>query len=174
MDNSTQDIHLKTVFNPKAPNVNNDKNDFSWEPSEDEINFLHKAFTMFETRKFEKTVDDRINERSRSSKQEYVQSPDENTIETASNDETQLNDPEEEQEIFETPVSQADSKEPIDEETDFEEIPQKEDNVLVSADAKTIDEIVKRKRGESDESIKQVTDDTILEKILKQKKKDEI
>ena len=53
----TNAILLKTVFNPKAPNISNDKKEFIWEPTPDEIDFLFQAFNLFPSSSQKQTND---------------------------------------------------------------------------------------------------------------------
>ena len=168
----TKAIQLKTIFDLKAPNVSNDKKNFTWEPTSEEISFLFQAFNVFPSSSQKQTF--KVTEEPEKNK--HVE-----TTDKASSELEEIPDKEEQREPFEeevtpneeTPSSETESdKSDESEDDEFDKKPQ--DRVLIAADAKTIDEIVKRKRGNGDVTFKEANDDSILDKILRQKKKGEL
>jgi len=178
----TKAIQLKTIFNPKAPNVFNEKKDFIWEPTAEEIEFLFQAFNMFPSTS-QKQIYPEIKEPEEDIPSRF--SSEERYEETSDDSEENQQEEEQKEEQFEE-VSAKDEtssdEEPSEPKSEFDKMADSDDDfgekekdrVLIAADAKTIDEIVKRKRGNGEGTFKEANEETILDKILRQKKKGEL
>lgn len=155
-DAGTKGLHLSVEFDKNAPNISFDHETVNWYPTNDEINFIAEAFELLgSTNAVHRQVveepqeipippeDDTPEQTLRSSEIRIAPLPNDMTFEDTE----------------ELGSSRLKKKEP-------------EDNLFIQADEKKIDEILKRKKPVvKDEYTTDSGEKTIIDRMLKQKKK---
>jgi hypothetical protein len=155
-DQQLKGLHLSVQFDKDAPNVSLERENISWVPTNDEIEFIAEAFELIGGYKgFGKTITEsqhtelppEISEphTRRSSEIRIAPLPEDTVIEVTAESETIHSNKQE-----------------------------NDDKIFIQADAKKIDEILKRKKpGMDEEYVIESGEKTIIDRMLKQKKKKE-
>ncbi len=158
-DRHSGNLLLNIHFNKDAPNFSTDNNDISWSPTFEEINFIEETFEMISNCKSHNTLHrDKIkNYESSLPLEKETEGPPE--VETETKTET-----------FEH--EKTDDAENIPSPTTKPEYNDDERKIFVQANEETIDEVLKRRTGVIDDGlIVEADEKTILDKVLKQKKR---
>lgn len=179
-DEASKELKLLTHFDTTAPNFFKDKDDFLWVPTLEEKDFINEAFDLMPigetTGKPEKTTPEPPEEKT----------PPEPSLPPVSKEE-------EKPEKKFSPFGRKEEEKPVDpqplektqDETVFESTEEetKTDNVIVDTEIKEEDkgslvkadddaiEAALKKHDEEDKSIVEADEETIVEKVLSQKKK---
>jgi len=156
-DKESKGLFLSVQFDKTAPNFSIENESINWRPTGDEIDFIADAFHMIGlgTNERKTTYDPDVPERStegkgtepplRSSEMRIAPLPDDNVIEITADSGT-INS----------------KKNDVDE------------KIFVQADDKKIDEVLKRKKpGMDEEYVIESGEKTLIDRMLKQKKKKE-
>ncbi|MCX6666044.1 MAG: hypothetical protein NT038_08330 [Euryarchaeota archaeon] len=146
-DDLSGNLALRTQFDVNAPNFFQDNDQISWCPTTEEIEFLNETFNLISTKKRKSCIVNNNDELS------IV----EETIDTISK-EKKNDSMHQESEQLTGPLSQSP---PLQADAG---------GIIVSSDAKALDEIIKRKEGREGVMV-EADEETIVDKVLKQKKK---
>ena len=179
-DKSSDELTIMTHFDSNAPNFSKDKDGYFWMPTLEERNFINEAFELIPTNNIkslspekpmvkppeeEKLAAPKPQIDVEDKKPEKMQSPFESKVEKKPADLPPLKKREEEI-VFEKTEEKS---KPNDLESEIK----KEDEdkeILVEADDRAIDVALKKSEGE-DKSIVEADEQTIIDKVLSQKKK---
>lgn len=152
-DQNSGELTIRTQFDPDAPNFYQDKTGTYWCPTPEEITFINEAFELIPTSGVKK-------------KTSSVKKRKEEETFTPAEEEKEETFPEFKEESTEDEHFRDSDLKPLSVEEP------KEERVIVSADEKTVDDIINRKRSDSDDDgIIEADEETIIDKVLKQKKK---
>jgi len=157
-------LYIKAVFDPTAPNIEKEKDTYIWKPTFDEIDLLNEVFSLLPQHQQAPVTPTPYNSEEEQQKKDAME-----VIEKVLPAADEQEEPEESKEQPQEEQIEAETKEEPTKEKQVEVV--NGDGVLVAADDKTIDEIVKRKK---DGTLKEASEDSILEKILRQKKRGEL
>ena len=178
-DTTSGELTIMTRFDPNAPNFSKDEDGYFWMPTLEERNFINKAFELISTTNIKSLYPEKPTAKPsdgekiaaakprfniEEKKPEKIQSPFESKVEKKPADLPPLKKREEE-EVFEK--TEEESK-PYDLESKVKEEEGK--GILVKADDQAIDAALK-KNEERDRAIVEADEQTIIEKVLSQKKK---
>lgn len=158
-DQNSGNLTINVHFDKNAPNFWPDKDDISWSPTLEEIDFIEETFQLIPKHK------SHVSTRPKQSKTQTVSPPLEKKQEEpiAPSAEAKTED-------FETSKPETETEEsppPSDEEPN-----ETKDKVFVQANEETIDEVLKRKSGDIDDAlIVEADEKTIIDRVLKQKRK---
>ncbi len=167
-DKDTNKLVITTRFDSSAPNFLKDEYGYIWIPTPDEIKFLNDAFELMPTgksrasppeKKFTKTVEKVQTYKPQAKSEEKIgeSSPFERKpVSHAAK--------KEEDAVFEV------TAEETSEEHTSKTAKELDDGIIVKADDKAIERALKKEEDE-DNSIKEVDEQTIIDKVLSQKKK---
>ncbi len=197
-DKNSGKLSLMAHFDKSAPNIYKEKEDFLWVPTVEEKDFLYEAFKMMpEGSTFSPSKDnisklEELKETEDTSEREIakeIQELSEEQPTIKDKDQTEETTDEKLEELSSVPTSSddiqtedsntigKDDNPPDDEmleEIDNDEIKTLENEqdkaLIVEADADAIDEAIK-KHAKDDESIVEADEQTIIDKVLSQKKK---
>lgn len=177
-DKNSDELTIMTHFDSNAPNFTKDKDGYFWMPTLEERNFINEAFELISTTNIknlspEKPMVKPLEEEKLAAakpqfnvedkKPEVIRSPFESKVEKKPADLPPLKKREEEA-VFEK--TEEESK-PSDLESKTKE---EDEGILVKADEQAIDAALK-KSEKKDKSIVEADEQTIIEKVLSQKKK---
>lgn len=176
-DKITGRMALRVNFDLNAPNVEMDKNGYVWVPTIEEKEFINEAFQLFQMNKYnpvkekmQKNEED-INKKSYSNfpKIEKQKEPTvfEKTLQDRNEDHFGRN-------IFEKRSEVNDKKSEIPREETYDlgtEIKTKEEKLIIKTDDAAIDAAIKRRVVDDDKSFVEVDEQTIIDKVINQKKK---
>jgi hypothetical protein len=155
-DSNSKGLLLSVQFDKNAPNILLDNEAINWCPTRDEIDFIAEAFELMGSNNIQRKVVEEprdINVPSEEDTTDYSHRSSEIRIAPLPNDMT-LEEPEE------LGSSRLKKKE------------EDEDSIFIQADEKKIDEILKRKKPVvKDEYATDSGEKTIIDRMLKQKKK---
>jgi len=157
-DQNSGNLLLNVHFDKSAPNFWTDKDDISWSPTLEEIDFIEETFGLIPKHK------GHIQNRPKQSKTQKTASPSEKSEEKSIPETTEaktedLETPKQENEAEESPPSDEQPKD-------------NESKVFVQANEETIDEVLKRRSGDLDDAlIVEADEKTIIDRVLRQKKK---
>ncbi len=199
-DKNSGKLLLMAHFDKSAPNIYKEKENFLWVPTVEEKDFLYEAFRMMpegsnvspskdnnskseEPKETEDTSEPEIAKEIEESSEEQPSTKDTDTAEkttdekleklssiSASSDDIQIED----SKTIEKDDDPPDVDDTMLEEIDNDEIKtlenEQDKSLIVEADADAIDEAIK-KRSKDDESIVEADEQTIIDKVLSQKKK---
>ena len=157
-------LYIKAVFDPTAPNIQKEKDTYIWKPTFDEIDLLNEVFSLLPQHQQAPVTPTPFSAEEEQQKKDAME-----VIEKVLPAADEQGEPEESKEQPQEDQIEAETKEEPPKEKQVEVVDG--DGVLVAADDKTIDEIVKRKK---DGTLKEASEDSILEKILRQKKRGEL
>ena len=191
-DKNSGKLTLLAHFDKTAPNVYKEKENFLWMPTDEEKNFLNEAFEILpegtvtpptkeetpieETEKTEKQTTDKVED----TKEEQTQPEDTKTVDETieeligskttdenekTEDKTATDADETNNEIDDTMLEEIDKDELKNLDTDQDKA------MIVEADADAIDQAIKKHTKDDDESIVEADEQTIIDKVLSQKKK---
>ena len=152
-DKTSGDLVISTIFNPDAPNFSKDKDGYFWWPTMEEKDFLNDAFGLVSGKTPTKST-------TTTSTTEKTTTPPPPPIETPEKD-LQPEVKVEEEAVFEVTEEE---KQQVNQESD-------EKKILVAADSHAIDEALKKNREKKEEGLVEVDEQTIVDKVLSQKKK---
>lgn len=179
-DKNSDELTIMTHFDSNAPNFSKDKDGYFWMPTLEERNFINEAFELIPTNNIkslspEKPTGKSLEEEKLAApkpqfniedkKPEKIRSPFESKVEKKPADLPPLKKREEEV-VFEKTEEESKSN-------DLESEIKKEDEdkgILVKADDPAINAVLK-KSEEKDNSIVEADEQTIIEKVISQKKK---
>ena len=153
-DRDSGDLNLKAYFDPEAPNFFCDKNEISWVPTHEEIEFINEAFELVPTSSY-KPKDKQSKGKSKNKKNEDLP-PLEEHEETENEPESFENEDKD--------IKEYDSDSP----TDKKEVTE---GIVETSDSGTIDRILRRKQDGYDDNFVEAGEDVIIDKVLKEKKK---
>ena len=144
-DDLTGNLILRTQFDPNAPNFFQDNDQISWCPTTEEIEFLNETFNLLSKKQRKQRSQNNNDELS------LVEETIDTIAQKEKNDSLQhdFDRPTEQP----TPVLQADAA-----------------GIIVTSDAKVVDEIIKRKQSGEGVMV-EADEETIVDRVLKQKKK---
>ncbi|RLE68849.1 MAG: hypothetical protein DRJ45_07410 [Thermoprotei archaeon] len=153
------DLVIKAQFDPNAPNFFEDKETktISWCPSTEEIEFINEAFGLMPKSRNTHFINKKELEKK-----------------TELDEKTERVNTEKNKESIDKDITEKITSNKNIEEFDFERRKEEklEGNVtVVSADSKTIDELVNKNKEGKDDFMVEASEGTILNKVLKQKKK---
>lgn len=191
-DKDSGKLSLMAHFDKSAPNVYKEKDNFYWVPTVEEKDFLYEAFKMmpegstisplkdYKTKPDETTQNEVTSKSENSIDNEELNEEDSvnnksdtNQISNDTNFEKSSSISESENDIIKE-EKQQDTDDTLLEEIDKEELKKLEDEqdkgLIVEADADAIDEAIK-KHSKNDDSIVEADEQTIIDKVLSQKKK---
>lgn len=158
-DQNSGNLTINVHFDKNAPNFWPGKDDISWSPTLEEIDFIEETFQLIPKHK------SHVSTRPKQSKTQTVPPPSEKKEEKPVTETVEAKT-----EDFETSKPKVDTEEsppPSDAEPN-----EAKDKVFVQANEETIDEVLKRKSGDIDDAlIVEADEKTIIERVLKQKKK---
>ena len=157
-DRHSGNLLLNIHFNKDAPNFSTDNNDISWSPTFEEINFIEETFEMISNCKSHNTLHrDKIkNYESSLPLEKETEGPPE--VETETKTETFEHEKTDDAENI-PPTTKPEYKDDAS-------------KIFVQANEETIDEVLKRRTGDVDDGlIVEADEKTILDKVLKQKKR---
>jgi hypothetical protein len=157
-------LYIKAVFDPSAPNIKKTKDTLIWKPFYEEIDLMNEVFSLLPNQQV--APFEHLKPHGEEQRKPIKDVPEviEKILPGAKAEKEPTSDSGEEQKLKEF-------EEPLESEEEKQQEVTNGDKVLVAADDKTIDEIVKRKR---EGTLKEASDDSILEKILRQKKRGEL
>lgn len=179
-DNSGK-LALTTIFDEKAPNFSKDEEGYYWTPTVEEKDFINEAFELLPATKT-KISQSKTDSKPAAPKVEKppVEPEIKNEMEPAiiSSVDVEIKKPEEtpapplekkeDTAVFEVTTEEAEPNKP----EELEPAKKLEDeSILVSADADAIDAALKKRREEKDKTIVEADEQTIIDKVLSQKKK---
>ena len=147
-DDRSGELVIKTQFDPNAPNFIYDKNEISWYPTSEEIEFINDALQLM--------AKHGIKDMHSVKKERPLSSPEEETgeaIETETTDLASEAEGHETQHPAEPPKMKADAA-----------------GIIVASDPKAVEEIIKKKQS-GEGVIVEVDEETIVDRVLKQKKR---
>jgi hypothetical protein len=145
---SSGDLMLNIQFDKSAPNFSSDKNEICWSPTLEEIDFIEETFEMISNRKC------RTSWESKTTADTQQNTP---PLESDSQNSTPTTKEEEPEQ--ESPPSPSETTED-------------KHKMFVEANEEAIDEVIKRRTGDVDDGlIVEADEKTIIEKVLKQKKR---
>lgn len=179
-DNSGK-LALTTIFDEKAPNFSKDEEGYYWMPTVEEKDFINEAFELMPTTKTKSTVSKTVSKPAAPKIEKPPVEPEiKNEMEpaTISSVDVEIKEPEEppapplekkeDPAVFEVTTEESEP----DKSKELEPAKKLEDeNILVSADADAIDAALKKRREEKDKTIVEADEQTIIDKVLSQKKK---
>ena len=189
-DNTSGKLTIMAHFNEKAPNVHIDKNEYSWIPTVEEKNLLTEAFELITpppSSPYTKPTTNYTNlkEEKPTSEQtiQHEETPEPLEVETKTEEEPippleKTNEPA----VFEVTEEENIEKD-IDKKLEQETSKttnsnttatkkEEEERILVEADSETIEAALKKHiEKDKDDSIVEVDEQTIIDKVLNQKKK---
>ena len=150
----SKSIGLRVQFDTDAPNFSSNKNEITWSPTPEEIDFIVQSFQM-------------LSEKQYSSSPSYQHT--EQKTQTAPIDYENL-------QPLASPKAKNAAVEPM--EITEDELPTKEtpkneeDQLFIQADELTIDEVIKRKSNEYKEELASKSNQkAVIDKVLKQRSK---
>jgi len=157
-DKETNGMILGVKFNKDAPNFLLDNDNITWFPTGDEIGFITDAFQLIEGSKEKKKTEQEPSP--------LVRHPEEDTTAEPSAHSSEIRIPP----LPDDPIidisNNSGTVQPKNDDID--------EKIFVQADDKKIDEVLKRKRpGIDEEYIIESGEKTIIDRMLKQKKKKE-
>ena len=177
-DKNSDELTIMTHFDSNAPNFSKDKDGYFWMSTLEERNFINEAFELIPTNNIkslspEKPMTKPLEEEKLAApkpqiniedkKPEKIRSPFESKVGEKPTDLPPLKKREEEA-VFEKTEKESKSN-------DLEDKTKEEDKgILVKADELAINTVLK-KSEEKDNSIVEVDEQTIIEKVISQKKK---
>jgi len=176
-DKDTNELVITTRFDPSASNFFKDENGYVWLPTPEEIKFINDAFELVPTGKIKSIPQEKKIAKTVEKREEKVQTykPQvkvEEKIEETSPFERKMEkkpvasaEKKEEEMVFEVTAEEQPSEERTSETTKGHD-----EGVIVKADDKAIERALKKDVDE-DNSIKEVDEKTIIDKVLSQKKK---
>jgi hypothetical protein len=183
-DENSHELRIMTHFDSNAPNFFKDENSFLWEPTVEEKDFINEAFDLIPTGRMPISPPKELSPESPTPEipeTPEVPHPEEKVVEKPrglpspfgnSGEEvrTPPSDlpPLEEKTQQEPPVFESTEEEKV--KTEDVNPDKKGEDVFVEADDVAIDEALKR-HEEDDNSIVEADENTIIEKVLSQKKK---
>lgn len=173
-------LALTTIFDEKAPNFSKDEEGYYWIPTVGEKNFINEAFELLPATKT-KGAQFKIASKPAAPKVEKppVEPEIKNEMEpaTISSVDVEIKKPEEtpppsekkeDTAVFEVTTEKSEPNKP----EELEPAKKLEDErVLVSANADAIDAALEKRREEKDTTIIEADEQTIIDKVLSQKKK---
>lgn len=180
-DENSDELTIMTHFDSNAPNFSEDKDGYFWMPTLEERNFINEAFELISTTnikslspekpmvkppKEEKLAVPEPQFNIEDKKPEKIQSPFESKAEKKPADLPPLKKGEEEV-VFEKTEEESKSDD-LESETKEEEDVDK--GLLVKADDQAIDAALEKSK-EKDKAIVEADEQTIIEKVISQKKK---
>ena len=197
-DKNSGKLTLLAHFDKTAPNVYKEKENFVWMPTDEEKNFLNEAFdilpqgtTVPPVREDTNSKHDTQVEDNDSTKDQTVdeakdtqveQTPTEDTVpvddtpdKSSDTNVTEDYNKTEKDTTADLEVSQNDIDEVMLEDIDKDEVKNLENDpdkaMIVEADADAIDQAIKKHTKNDDETIVEADEQTIIDKVLSQKKK---
>ena len=119
-DQDSGTLVIKTQFDPNAPNFFQDKNEISWIPNPEEIEFINETFGLIP--KYKGKDQSFVNKKKKEK--------------TSSSEKSQ--------------TKQEDTKDEPEKEDEFKESHEpKQEELVVSADGRTVDDIIKKKQDDA-------------------------
>jgi len=157
-DHNSGNLMLNVHFDKKAPNFLLDKDNISWSPTLEEMDFIEETFGIIPKNKRH------AQSRPKQSKTQKTTVPSENDLEKSDSATIEAKN-----EDFETPKPEIETKEST---SSHKESKDDESKVFVQANEETIDEVLKRRSGDLDDAlIVEADEKTIIDRVLRQKKK---
>jgi hypothetical protein len=142
-------LQVKIQFNPSAPNITiNDKHEASWYPTQEEVEFINEVFSLIQHRDAYYYKSGYNTGEMKSEKNPSPSDSNENIQPSHSST---------------TPAGAAEEGSAIEK--------KKGDGIIISADADTIDEII-RKKKEAEGIILEADENAIIDRVLKKKKRE--
>ena len=182
-DNTSGKLSIIAHFNSNSPNIVQDENGFLWFPTEEEKDFLNEAFELFPIensygttkkitpkpeQKFILPVRQQIKKEEKMSvKLQQQEKSDESEVFEITEEETKTDNLE--KNIDKKIKEASKNKDEEDNESETEEKEQ-DKGIIVEADSDAIEAALK-KHMENDKTIVEVDEQTIIDKVLNQKKK---
>ncbi len=167
-------LALTTIFDEKAPNFSKDEEGYYWIPTVEEKDFINEAFELLPATKTKSTPSKTVSkppvepEIKNEMEPAIISSVD---VEIKKPEETPAPLPSEKKEdtvVFEVTTEKSEPNKP----EELEPAKKLEDeSILVSADADAIDAALEKRREEKDKTIIEADEQTIIDKVLSQKKK---
>jgi hypothetical protein len=197
-DKNSGKLTLLAHFDKTAPNVFKEKENFVWMPTDEEKNFLNEAFEILPQGTTVPPVKEDTNSKQNtqvedndSTKEQTVdevkdaqveQTPTEDTVpvddtldKSTDTDVTDDYNKTEKDTTADLEVSQKDIDDVMLEDIDKDEVKNLENDqdkaMIVEADADAIDQAIKKHTKNDDETIVEADEQTIIDKVLSQKKK---
>jgi len=183
-DKNSGKLMLMAHFNSNAPNVFIDKDSYAWMPTIEEHNLINDAFEFLPTTSSpEKTEEKPIPEPVM---EEPITTPQETSKEEEKQDELPPLEKTEEPAVFEiteeetkpeeinedTPKMEDEPDKPPKEEKSDDEKKEEDEGIIVEADQDAIERALKKHSdNDKDDSIVEVDEQMIIDKVLSQKKK---
>ena len=160
-DKKTGQLNILTHFNNNAPNIHQDKDGVYWIPTEEERHLINDSFELMPTTDTLPSIN-RVEIKSIPKPTTDQTEPAKPTIETPSPQvETKPKLPEEQ-----TPEPPKDENQ--EQELRSEDV---EEGVMIEADDQAIENALKKHTQEKDNGMVEADEQTIIDKVLKQKKK---
>jgi len=165
-DKKTGELNIVARFDKKAPNFYEEKDSFYWIPTQEEKDLLNDSFDLMPTtdnlpslNKIEiKSIPKPENIETEKTEPEKTETP---KIET----------PTPQVEIKPSPPIERPQPETTTPETPQQELSEEEKTKIKNADDQAIENALKRHMGEKDEDMVQADEQTIIDRVLKEKKK---
>lgn len=166
-DKDTNELVITTRFDPSASNFFKDENGYIWLPTEEEIKFINDAFELMPTEKSRNITKDKKPAKAVEKRVEKVETY---KPEVEVEEKTEESSPfgrktaakKEEETVFEVTGEEASEEHP-------KSTKELDEGVIVRADDSAIERALKKE--DEDNSIKEVDEQTIIDKVLSQKKK---
>lgn len=158
-DKETNELIITTRFNSSASNFLKDEYGYIWIPTQEEIKFINDAFELMPTDKKKQSHPEKKPTKNLEKTQTYKTKPkvEEEEDSPFERKPTAYNERKEEEAVFEVTGEETPSK-------------QQNEGAIVKADEKAIERALKKEQ-EEDDTIKEVDEQTIIDKVLSQKKK---
>ena len=175
-DKNSGKLSIRAHFDLNAPNIEMDKDGYIWVPTIEEKEFLNEVFQLFPLNNFAPTREKLQRTEENLNKKTFTTLPKTEKQKVPSvfeKTESNLKDNNPEKNIFEKRLeSQNRRHEPAQEETIHHEreYSEKEEKLILEADDAAIDAAIKRRIAD-DKSFVEVDEQTIIDKVLSQKKK---
>ncbi|KYK30302.1 MAG: hypothetical protein AYK22_04150 [Thermoplasmatales archaeon SG8-52-3] len=179
-DKSSGKLSLMAHFDKSAPNIYKEKDNFLWAPTVEEKDFLFEAFNMIPegspaipTKENKTDSEEQIDNKERPEDKNTEKESNTNKIPTEEKSE-ELSSISETSDDYTKDETQNDIDDSLLEELNKDELKnlddEKDNGLIVEADGDAIDEAIK-KHAKDDESIVEADEQTIIDKVLSQKKK---
>ena len=176
-DKNSGKLSLRAHFDLNAPNVEMDKDGYFWFPTIEEKDFINEAFQLFNMNAFTPTrekiqkTEDSLNKKPFINLPKVEKQKEPNVFEKTNSD---TRDEHFERNIFEKRVDPSkkryESEQYAHPESEKESNINKEEKIILEADDAAIDAAIKR-RIQDDKSFVEVDEQTIIDKVINQKKK---
>lgn len=178
----TGKLALTAIFNENAPNFSKDKEGYYWIPTVDEKDFLNEAFQLMPRGQTVQTFNKKMSPKQLEPELEDTEKTDleieEEQVEKAESpknfekiEDMITSKPQEKNKtaVFEKAEEDEEGEETENETEEKEE--EDDEGLIVSADEEAIDAALNKRRGEKDNSMREADEQTIIDRVLSQKKK---